>query len=289
MLNTEILINLEDFDGPLSLLLHLIQKKEMSLDNLDLCEITKQYLDYLKLMQDYNFDIAGDFLYLATTLVYLKSQKSVEEGTEKLIEDQIDEAIGGLEEIKNKEDLVSKLKWLEKFQEVGLAISALPKLGEDIFVRPKWNKKDFHLTPTTTMTLNDITMSMIDWMRKDKRKFALMKKDRSSIKEKLVYLKSKLIVGEMTYFHEIVEKPESISDVVVTFISLLELSRLGRVQIMQNQENGQIAIQTMSELSQVDIESADGFDQKLEDKDEVQDLESNLNMSAMEAPTTTLQ
>jgi len=278
MLNTEILITLEDFDGPLSLLLHLIQKKEMSLDNLDLCEITKQYLDYLKLMQDYNFDIAGDFLYLATTLVYLKSQKSVEDGTEKLISEQIEEAIGGLDEIKNKEDLVSKLKWLEKFQEIALRLNAIPKLHEDVFTRPKWNKRDFHLTPTTTMTLNDITMSMIDWMRKDKRKFALMKKDRSSIKEKLVYLKNLLVVGSLSYFHEIIEKPDSISDIVVTFISLLELSRLGRVQIMQNQENGHIAIQTLSELSHLDIESADGFDEKREDVENINTMEVASNL-----------
>ncbi|MDH4468620.1 MAG: segregation/condensation protein A [Bacteriovoracaceae bacterium] len=287
MLNTEILVNLEDFDGPLSLLLHLIQKKEMNLDDLDLCEITQQYLNYLKLMQDYNFDVAGEFLYMATTLVYLKSQRSVEEGTDRLIDEQINEAIGGLEEIKNKEDLISKLKWLEKFQEIGQQLSKVPKLGEDIFTRPKWDKKEFHLTPTTTMTINDLTMAMVDWIRKDKRKFALMKKDRTSIKDKLVYLKDKLIVGAQIFFHDILQKSDDISDIVVTFISLLELSRLGRVSIMQNQDNGYITINTLNELSQLDIESANGFDRPSDVPAEK--LDSDVDLTSAIPETTTLQ
>lgn len=77
MLDTTIKVKTDCFDGPLALLLMLIQKEQMSVKELDLTKITKQYLDYLANMKELNFDIAGDYLYLAATLVLLKSKNCV--------------------------------------------------------------------------------------------------------------------------------------------------------------------------------------------------------------------
>ena len=77
MLDTSIKVKTDHFDGPLGLLLLLIQKEEMSIRNLNLTKITQQYLDYLDEMKDLNFDIAGEYLYLASTLIFLKSKFSV--------------------------------------------------------------------------------------------------------------------------------------------------------------------------------------------------------------------
>ena len=79
MLETTIKVATGHFDGPLSLLLLLVQKEQMDLGKLDLTIITQQYLDYLQIMRDLNFDIAGDYLYLAATLVFLKSQSCLQE------------------------------------------------------------------------------------------------------------------------------------------------------------------------------------------------------------------
>ena len=76
MLNTDITVKIDQFDGPLALLLYLVQKEEMEIEALDLTAVTGQYLNYLATMKDLNFDIAGDFLFMASTLVYLKSKKS---------------------------------------------------------------------------------------------------------------------------------------------------------------------------------------------------------------------
>ena len=79
MLDTNIQIQTEKFDGPLGLLLHLIQQDEMDVRELDLNKMTQQYLNYLVQMKELNFDVAGDYLYMAATLLFLKSKKAVSE------------------------------------------------------------------------------------------------------------------------------------------------------------------------------------------------------------------
>ena len=73
MTENDILVKVDRFDGPLALLLHLVQKEEMRIQELELNTITNQYLDYLQKMQDLNFDLAGEYLYMAATLLFLKS------------------------------------------------------------------------------------------------------------------------------------------------------------------------------------------------------------------------
>ena len=73
MIETNIQVKLDHFDGPLGLLLHLIQREELNIRELEINQITHQYLDYLKKLQDVNFDVAGEYLYLAASLLYIKS------------------------------------------------------------------------------------------------------------------------------------------------------------------------------------------------------------------------
>ena len=75
----QIRVQLDHFDGPLALLLHLIQREEYSIEELDLNTITKQYLIYLNKMNELDFDVAGEYLYMASTLLFLKSKYCVDE------------------------------------------------------------------------------------------------------------------------------------------------------------------------------------------------------------------
>ena len=88
MLDTKIQIKTNHFDGPLALLLLLIQKEEMDIQNLDLKKITGQYLTYLSQLKEMDFDVAAEYLYLAATLVHLKSKSSIIDPAEqKIIDD----------------------------------------------------------------------------------------------------------------------------------------------------------------------------------------------------------
>jgi segregation and condensation protein A len=259
MTENEILIKINSFDGPLALLLHLIQKEEMRIQDLDLNTITNQYLDYLQKMQDLNFDVAGEYLFMAATLLYLKSQTVADESQDQNL---IKIAAGemGLE-IQTRGDLIKRLEELERFQRLGQKLWGLPKKGHEIFVKPRVDRKAIENSILTPIDLHQLTETMIDLIRREKKKYAVVKRDRLSIKEKLVKLKSLLKQGETTQFDKLLDENETgIIDKVITFISLLELARLKKLQIFQNEDKGSIYIEVKESLDSFDPETANGFE-----------------------------
>lgn len=258
MTQNEILVKVDRFDGPLALLLHLVQKEEMSIKDLELNTITNQYLDYLQKMQDLNFDVAGEYLYMAATLLFLKSEAAADEQDQNLINMSAGEL--GLE-IQTRGDLISRLEELERFQRLGNRLWALPKKGHEIFVHPKIDRKAIENSILTPIDLQQLTETMMDLIRREKKKYAVVKRDRLSIKEKLIRLKTMLKVGETTQFDRLLDENETgIIDKVITFISLLELARLKKLQIFQNEDMGSIYIEVKESLDSFDPETANGFD-----------------------------
>ncbi len=259
MTENEILVKVDRFDGPLALLLHLIQKEEMRIQELELTTITSQYLEYLQKMQDLNFDLAGEYLFMAATLLHLKSQAAADESQGQNII-KITAGEMGLE-IQTRGDLIKRLEELERYQRLGQRLWGLPKKGHEIFVKPKVDRKAIENSILTPIDLQQLTETMMDLIRREKKKYAVVKRDRLSIKEKLVRLKSMLKVGETTQFDKLLDENEiGIIDKVITFISLLELARLKKLQIFQNEDKGSIYIEVKESLDSFDPESANGFE-----------------------------
>jgi segregation and condensation protein A len=266
MTENEILVKVDRFDGPLALLLHLVQKDEMPIQDLELTTITNQYLEYLQKMQDLNFDVAGEYLYMAATLLYLKSQTVADE-SQDLNTIRISAGEMGLE-IQTRGDLIKRLEELERFQRLGQRLWALPKKGHEIFVKAKIDRKAIENSILTPIDLQQLTETMMDLIRREKRKYTVVKRDRLSIKEKLIRLKSMLKVGDTTEFSKLLDENETgIIDKVITFISLLELARLKKLQIFQNEDKGSIYIEVKESLDSFDVETADGFEPEDEKKD----------------------
>ncbi len=267
MSENEILVKVDRFDGPLALLLHLVQKEEMRIQELELNTITNQYLDYLQKMQDLNFDVAGEYLYMAATLLFLKSQTIADESQDQNMI-KITAGEMGLE-IQTRGDLIKRLEELERFQRLGQRLWGLPKKGHEIFVKAKVDRKAIENSILTPLDLQQLTETMMDLIRREKRKYTVVKRDRLSIKEKLIRLKSMLKLGETTQFDKLLDVNETgIIDKVITFISVLELARLKKLQIYQNEDMGAIYIEVKESLESFDPETANGFEPEDETKDE---------------------
>jgi len=264
MLNREITIQIDQFDGPLALLLYLVQREEMDVNNFNLTEITGQYLDYLNKMKDLNFDVAGEFLYMASTLIHLKSLKSVNDDQKLRLE-----ADGELN-ILSEEELIARLKELEKFQKLSQVLWGKARLGFDTFVRPKLDKKEHFRSSFQDVEKEELTKFMIDILRRETRKFKVIAKDRHSIKSKLLSLKAKLQAGKRLDFTELLgsDESESLQDIVMTFISLLELARLKKVEVFQTKDSG-IYVDVVESIENLDVDKADGFDDEEEDSSEL--------------------
>lgn len=272
MLDTTIQVRTDNFDGPLALLLLLIQKEEMDIKELELTKITGQYLDYLANMKSLDFDVAGDYLFLAATLLLLKSKSAISDPELDLLGNDLTDS--SLLEITSQAELIKRLEELKHFQKLGEKLWELPKMGYEIFSKPKINRKALVNSILTPMDLEKLTLSMIDLMRKEKRKYSVIRRDRLSIKEKLIFLKEFLQEGVRVTFQEVVSGHEGHEDkgtinVVITFISLLELARLNKISIFQNEANSEIYIEVNKSLDNFDVDLADGFEEEEEENDEV--------------------
>ncbi len=285
MLDTSIQVKTESFDGPLALLLLLIEKEEMSIRKLDLTKITKQYLDYLSEMRELNFDVAGDYLYLASTLILLKSKVCITEEEDAKLQSEL--GVEGLN-ITSEAELIRRLEELQNFQKLSKKLWDLPKRGHEIFTKPKVDRKSIINSILTPMDQNALILSMVDFLFRERRKYTVVKRDRLSIKEKLVFLKDNLKMGEERTFDELLaldhnarlphyvatnsegktdtndngknENQKNIDNIVITFISLLELARLKRIQIYQNEDRSTIYVNVVNSLEDFDVDAANGFE-----------------------------
>lgn len=260
MLDTSIQVRTNNFDGPLGLLLHLVQKEEMDIRGLDLTRITAQYLDYLAKMQEVNFDVAGDYLYLAATLLLLKSKSAVSQEEAERLRGEMDG--DPTLAITSEAELIRRLEELQHFQRMGEKLWAMNKKGHEIFVKPKVDRKSIVDSILLPMDLDKLTEAMKDFIFKQRRKYTVVRRDRLSIKEKLQFLKQNLKTGEKSLFTNLLgeKKLEDIDDVVITFISLLELARLKRIEVFQNEDRGDIYVEVVKSLDDFDVESANGFE-----------------------------
>ena len=257
MLDTSIQIKTDRFDGPLSLLLLLVKKEEVDIQSLNLPSITEQYLNYLSSMKELDFNIAGDYLYLAATLVLLKSKTAISWEENRFIKEEF-EAEGNLE-IQDHADLVRRLQELASFQELGKKLWALPRLNEDTFTRPKINKKNVTDPSLLSADLEKLVMAMIGIIDREKRKYSIIKRDRQTIADKLSFLKKILQKGMETDLLSLLREDkttpiETKDDIILTFVSLLELTRLKKVKIFQETYCGAITVHVAESLEDVDID-----------------------------------
>lgn len=285
MLDTSIKVKTDHFDGPLSLLLHLIEREDMDVRELDLTKITDQYLSFLAQMQELNFDMAGDYLYLAATLLLLKSKSCIseEEGL------RLKEGLGGNEELEitSQAELIRRLEELQHFQKLGQKLWALPKRDHDIFVKPKVDRKAIVNSILTPLELETLTSVMIDFLFREKRKYTVVRRDRLSIKEKLIFLKSALSVGQRTDLAKLIESHggDTRDNIVITFISLLELARLKRISVFQNEDRGTVYIDVTQTLDDFDVDTANGFEPEGEEAQAATNINSEDAQEASPAET----
>lgn len=275
MLDTSIKVQTDHFDGPLGLLLILVEKEEMDIRNLDLTKITGQYLSYLSQMRDLNFDLAGEYLYMAAALLLLKSKNSISEDESKALAGRLGEN-DELGNITSTSELIRRLEELKHFQKMGQKLWDLPKKGHDIFVHPKINRKEIVNSILVPMELDKLTLAMMDFIVKQRRKYTVVRRDRLSIKEKLVFLKNHLKPSEQTTLASLLELDggNNTDNVVITFISLLELARLKRLNIFQNEDLGTVYVELMNSLEDFDVESANGFEEENPEAESDAELEA---------------
>jgi len=218
-------VKLEIFEGPLDLLLHLIQRNEVDIFDIPIATITDQYLAYLEMMKAFNISIAGDFLLMASTLMHIKSRM--------LLPNLADEE----EEEDPRLEITRPLLEYIRFKEMAGELSEREVLGRDVFTR-RLSGEMAELTNGESVPFEVNLFQLIDAFQRmvDQRlpgtqlKFRL---ERWSMNQKIESIISRLKDQRDFYFRELFAKDMDVSELVVTFLALLELVHRGIIRVFQ--------------------------------------------------------
>lgn len=245
-------IQLQQFEGPLDLLLYLIRKEEMDIFNINIVDITKQYFAYIKLIKEFDLEVAGDFIAMASTLIHIKS---------KMLLPQYDENGEILELEDPRKELVQKLLEYEKYKEAAKSLYERPLLNRDVWVRGLCESlENYSDEMTNEIEVEDNGLfSLIASYRRllknlNKRVHAVATK-LQSVSSRIIEMRSYLIPGSTVRMIEllsqhITDRIERSRQALVTFLSLLELGKLGYVSLYQTEVYGDIHIQTKKNIEE---------------------------------------
>jgi segregation and condensation protein A len=247
-----ITVRLESFEGPLDLLLYLIQSHEMDISKISIGRITDQYLAYVRLMQELNFDIASEFLVMAATLLHWKSKALLPQ------EDKLDGQNASADDELTQEDLIRQLLEHQRFRAAGDDLAQLPRLGEDVFTRP--NMKPPVEKVWREMNITSLSLCFQDTVTRARKRTQILKKETVSLSDKIMEFGHRLQVGKLTDFKSLITIPGSRPETVVTFLASLELARLKKLRVHQEQTYQDIYLELLETLVNFDASVARGFD-----------------------------
>jgi len=224
--NVPYTVRLEMFEGPLDLLLHLIHKNELDIINIPIALITEQYLEYLKLMKVLNLDIAGEYLLMASTLLYIKSKMLLPASPEEGEEEGEDP----------RAELVRRLLEYQKYKEAAAELEKRPMLDRDVFIRStSMEIEDAGEEERVEVSLFELVEAFRKILERVKiEEFHEVILDRLSVEEKAQEILSLLQREKRSMaFHLLFPEQASRRVIIITFLAILELVKMKLVRIFQ--------------------------------------------------------
>ena len=227
-------IKLDIFEGPLDLLLYLIKKNEIDIYNIPIALITDQYLQYVEIMRSLNLDLAGEYLVLASTLIYIKSRLLLPREENDDFEDEPDP----------RAELVKQLLEYQSYKEAALCLDSRLLLERDVFKRSYGvNETDETEDDETELNLFDLVKAFQKLVsRMDKQELLEINGERMSLSDRINEIMERLAQVQPLLFTDIIEEVADRRSVIYTLLAILELMKLRMVKAYQSGPFGVIRI-----------------------------------------------
>ncbi len=232
-------VQLPVFEGPLDLLLYLIKKEEVDIYDIPIERITTQYMEYLSVMRLLNLDIAGEFIVMAATLMYIKSRMLLP-ADQQVRDEQEDEGVDP------RWELIRQLVEYKKFKGAAEQLQKMASDQENLFVR---QGMEIETAPEEEVAMGDV--SLFDLLNafketlkrvEEREDFREISDERFTVTDKIGEIIFLLKERDSVLFHELFSKLASRAEIVVTFLALLELIRLKQIRVRQGDHFGEIEI-----------------------------------------------
>jgi segregation and condensation protein A len=228
-------VQLERYEGPLDLLLDLIRKQQIDIHDIPIAKITGQYLEYLRHMERLDIDISADFLYMAATLIYIKSKMLL----------PAEPVLPGQEAPEDpREQLVQQLLEHEKFKSAAQMLHERQQIEDHV-----WSKPDRTLYEGGE-TGGELVVSLIDLVkvfqkvldRRRERKDIELERDELTVGMMIARLRERLERTDSVRLEKFFENCPTRRAMIAAFLAVLELTRLGAVLVVQDETFGEILL-----------------------------------------------
>jgi len=241
-------VDLEVFEGPLDLLLHLIKKNDVDILDIPITLILEQYMEYLNLLDELNIDLAGDFLLMASELAHIKSRLLLPDHAEGEEEEE-----GG----DPRAELIRRLLEYQRYKEAATALVSRPMLGRDVFAHGISPEEIDEEESPVEVDLFQLISCFYEMLKKAPTATVHeVRAERISVTERIYELMDRLRGLKMVEFRQLFEGSETRDRLIVTFLAVLEMVRLKVLQVTQNQTYGEIYLVPVFEGADLqDIES----------------------------------
>lgn len=234
-------VQLEVFEGPLDLLLHLIKKEEMDIYHIPIARITAQYMEYLELMKMIIPDVAGEFVVMGATLMYIKSKMLLPEDR------QVTDPEAPADELDPRWDLIRQLVEYKKFKEAAEHLQEREAFQESVYTRQQASL-GFEVEEPAHDLSDASIFDLLNAFNKVLKKAGEAEdlrdifEDRYTVSDKIDFILRLTTMESKTQFSKLFEGMASRTEVIVTFLALLELIRLKQLRVVQSESFSEIDI-----------------------------------------------
>ncbi len=253
----EIVYHLSDFDGPIPLLYELIKAAKIAIEDIFISEVTSQYVQIIKSTpkEDLDFDYAGEFITMAAELVYLKSVRTLPRDDEPLDENDPEY---------ERQLLINKIKEYALLQEQSVKLREIETINR-FYRNPTYTDKDYRVA-LVNFSLPKLVEAFARVLANEQinRQNVIPKKvvkDRFSVHEQMEHIRLMISVKKQMKFTDLFEPDFDKSDIVTTFLAMLELLKYGRLRAEQDEVFGEITMYAV-EGTDESIEFEEGDDGK---------------------------
>ena len=240
---SELRYQFEVFEGPLDLLLHLVRKEEVDIYEVDMVRLADQFCEYIDLMKQFDLDLAGEFIVMASTLMYIKSKELLPVDQQVLSEED--------EEEDPRWDLIRQLVEYRKFKDAADDFRRMEWEREQSFERQGAKPKVPPLPPQAAMeasifdligAVNQVLKRFEETEKQRAAKTGEIIADQWTVTEKIALIRGILLERETIRFVELFESAGSRLEVITTFLAVLELAKLKQLIAIQGERFGEIEL-----------------------------------------------
>ena len=228
---------LEAFEGPLDLLLYLIRRQNLDILDIPITDITKQYIDYIDLMEEIKLELAGEYLLMAAMLAEIKSRML-------LPRPELEE-----EEEDPRAELVRRLQEYERFKKAAEDLDEIPRLERDINIANADAPNKEVVIKLPDVTLKEVLIAFHDVLKRAELNSELhFERETLSVRQRMSQIIKKIGTENFTDFSELFDLDEGRIGVAVTFLAILELLKDAMIDVVQNQEFAPLHIRVSSSV-----------------------------------------